>query len=85
MEMPKSYLGDEKRKTLEGFSLYLQESLAAGDAGDEDTAWAWLCYINAPASALHLLKAIAGADFIRKKGLPTAAAEAVYGKDWLDA
>jgi hypothetical protein len=82
---PKSYLAETDRVDLDDQDRYIQESLAAGDAGDEDAAWAWLRYVEAPASALHLLKAIAGADFIRQKGLHTATAEATYGKDWLEA
>jgi hypothetical protein len=83
-EMPKSYLSDAEREGLPQNHVYLRESMAAGDAGDEETAWAWLKFAEAPPRALHMLKAIAGADFIRHVGLNTQLADAAYGNDWLE-
>jgi len=85
---PKSYLPDEEREALlkeGGMNLvYLAESQEAGQAGDEDTAWAWLRFAELPAYGLMGLKKTLGATFIREKGLNIASANHVYGVDWLD-
>ena len=83
--MPKSYLPESERAGLTQNAIYVCESLAAGEAGDEETAWKWLSYATLPAHALKTLKTNQGADFIRKMGLRTETAEAAYGKNWLDA
>jgi hypothetical protein len=83
--MPKSYLADEKREGLTQNGVYLAESTAAISAGDDETAWEWLKYVEIPAYALMAMKKNQGADFIRSKGLRTETAEAVYGKNWLEA
>lgn len=82
--MPKSYLPDAEREGLTQNGIYLAESQAAGEAGDEETAWAWLKYAELPAYALMTMKVNLGADFIREKGLRTETAEARYGKNWLE-
>lgn len=64
--------------------LYLAESQAAGDAGDEETAWAWLRLTELSAQTLLGLKKRAGGQFIRDMGLKTAQADAAYGPGWLD-
>ena len=89
MEMlPKSYISDDKRQEMtQGLTqngIYLVESQAAGNAGDEDTAWEWMRYVKIPAPALKTMKTNLGADFIRRKGLRTETAEAMYGKNWLN-
>jgi len=86
---PKSYLLDqEEREALlrEGGTdlLYLAESQAAGHAGDEETAWAWLRFAELSAQTLLGLKRRAGGQFIRDMGLNTAQADAAYGPGWLD-
>jgi hypothetical protein len=45
-EMPKSYLPDTEREGLMQNGIYLAESQAAGEAGDEETAWAWLSFLT---------------------------------------
>jgi len=85
---PRSYLSDEEKDALlrEGSmnSVYLAESQEAGEAGDEDTAWAWLSMAELPAHSLMHLKRQYGAGFIRKMGFNTAKADAQYGMGWLD-
>jgi hypothetical protein len=83
--MPKSYLTDAEREGFTQNGVYLAESTAAGMAGDAETAWAWLKFAEIPAYALMAMKIRQGADFIRRKGLRTETAEAVYGKNWLEA
>lgn len=85
---PKSYLPEEKRNALikEGNMdfLYINESMSAGDAGDEDTAWAWLAQGKMPAKVLLAIKWTLGADFIREHGLKTDLADEAYGPGWLE-
>ena len=86
--LPKRYLPQEEREELERQGkiklLYLSESLAAGEAGDEETAWAWMRCVDLSATTLLSLKRRTSAQFIRDKGLRTDAADAAYGPDWLD-
>ena len=88
MSEPRSYLFAEEReerlKTGDMHDLYIAESLRAGQEGDEDTAWAWLAKVKAPAGVLLGVKWGLGADFIRRKGLKTDLADEAYGKDWLE-
>jgi hypothetical protein len=83
--MPKSYMTDADREGLSQNAIYLSESLAAGEAGDEETSWQWLALAELPAYSLASCKANLGADFIREKGLNTAPADKAYGPGWLDA
>ncbi len=64
--------------------ILLAESQAADEAGDEEASWEWLALAELPAHALLAAKRSNGADWIRRHGLRTETAEAVYGKDWLD-
>jgi hypothetical protein len=73
------------REGLTQNGIYLAESVAAGEAGDEDAAWAWLALADLPAYTLMSCKDNLGADFIREKGLRTESADAEYGPGWLDA
>ncbi|MDO5680341.1 MAG: hypothetical protein Q4G54_08445 [Pelistega sp.] len=82
--LPRSYLSESEREGLTQNGIYLAESMAAGDAGDEETAWRWLSYAVIPAYALKSVKMRRGADFIRQKGLRTETADAEYGEGWLD-
>ena len=84
--LPKSYLAESERQRegLTKNSLYLMESMAAGQAGDEETAWKWLSYASLPAHTLRRLKNNHGPGFIRKMGLRTETADIEYGKGWLD-
>jgi hypothetical protein len=85
---PKSYLSEEERVALMSRGdielIYMAESQAAGDAGDEDTAWDWLSLVELPAHSLLRLKDNYGAQFIRDMGFPTAQADAAYGSNWLN-
>jgi len=85
---PRSYLPDADRQALlrEGGAnlVYAAEFQEADCAGDEETAWAWLRFVELPAHSLMGLKNRLGAQFIRDKGLNTAPADAVYGAGWLD-
>jgi hypothetical protein len=83
-ELPKSYLTEAKRQGLSQNGVYLAESQAADEAGDEAAAWQWLSYARLPAHSLMSLKKNLGADFIRTKGLKTDSADAQYGLGWLD-
>jgi len=87
--MPKSYMSEQEREehVREGASantLYLSESEAADNAGDEDTAWAWLALAELSAKSLMGLKRRTSGQFIRDMKLNTAKADAVYGPGWLD-
>lgn len=87
--LPKSYLPADRKERLfrEGGNkmVYLGESNAAGIAGDEDTAWAWLRLVEFSASTLQTMKArTGGADLIRRERLNTKKAEEAFGPDWLD-
>lgn len=86
---PKSYMTDEERdrQRAGGMSengILLSESKAAGDAGDEDAAWAWLALAELPVHSLAFLKGQYGAQFIRSHGFTTKSADAAYGQGWLD-
>lgn len=85
---PKSYMTDEERdrQRAGGMSengILLSESKAAGDADDEEAAWAWLALAELPAHSLAFLKGQYGAQFIRGRGFQTKNADAAYGSDWL--
>lgn len=82
--MPKSYLTDEDREGLTQNAIYVAESMAADDAGDEETSWEWLKLAEHPAHSLLAMKLHHGADWVRNSGLRLETAEAAYGKDWLD-
>jgi len=84
MENLKSYLSEEEKKGLTPNLRYLSESGAAGEAGDEETAWAWLRLATLPAYALLSFKHRRGAEVVRQSGLNLSPAEAAYGKDWLE-
>jgi len=88
LNFPKSYLPEQEREELlrEGGAnlLYLSESIEAGDAGDEETAWAWLRFADLTPKSLMRLKNRTSGQFIRDKGLNTVKADALYGHDWLD-
>lgn len=81
---PKSYLSEKDREGLTENGIFLAESEAADDAGDEEAAWAWLALAEFPAPALLALKRVEGAEYIRRLGLRTETAERAYGTDWLD-
>ena len=83
--LPKSYLPETEREGLTQNGVYLAEALAADQAGDGETSWAWLSCAELPAHSLLTMKKILGSQFIRDKGLRTEAAEVAYGKNWLDA
>ncbi|MDR1647794.1 MAG: hypothetical protein LBR88_07155 [Zoogloeaceae bacterium] len=83
-ELPRSYLTEARRQGLSQNGIYLAESQAADEAGDEETSWAWLALAEIPAYALMGMKIRQGAEFIRKMGFRTETAEAVYGKNWLE-
>ncbi|MDR2614782.1 MAG: hypothetical protein LBC91_05630 [Candidatus Accumulibacter sp.] len=83
--MPKSYMTEADRQGLSQNAVYLSESLAAGEAGDEEASWQWLALAELTPSSLLSCKANLGADFIRQKGLNTAPADREYGPGWLDA
>lgn len=82
--MPKSYLTEDEKKGLSENALYVAESHAAGIAGDDEAAWAWLRLAVLPAHALLSLKWSEGPDFIRNMGLKTQAADELYGPGWLE-
>jgi len=85
---PKSYLPAEEREALlreGGMNLvYLAESQEAGQAGDEDTAWAWLSKAELASYSLKRLKKHYGPQFIREMGFNTRKADEAYGAGWLD-
>lgn len=86
---PKSYLTEAqleelRRSTLSQNMIYIVESEAADVAGDNDTAWAWLCFATIPAYTLMALKKSRGADYVRNLNLDLSPAEAAYGTNWLD-
>lgn len=82
--MPKSYLSDAEKEGLSQEALFAAESLAAGRAGDENSAWEWLAMAKLPSHRLLSMKKTMGADFILEKGLRTDAADAAYGNLWLE-
>ena len=88
-EKPKSYLTDAERERLraEGMTengIYLVESGAAGQSGDDDASWAWLARARLPAHSLRFLRWELGSDFIKEKGFDTTLADKEFGKGWLD-
>jgi hypothetical protein len=84
-EMPRSYLSAAEREGRPQNEIYLLEAGAARDAGDEETAWAWLRHADIPAHALMTMKRVMGADFVREKDfLCIREANRVYGENWLD-
>jgi hypothetical protein len=48
--------------------IYARESCAAGRAGDEETAWAWLALAELPESAKDVLKITCSDEFLKSKG-----------------
>lgn len=86
--LPRSYLSSEERESYlkEGDMalLYSAESRAADEAGDGDTAWAWLAKTELPAHTLSAIKEKYGARFIREMGFLTQKADLEYGADWLE-
>jgi hypothetical protein len=62
----------------------LHRLIEATRVGDERTASELHKQVVYPAEALLAAKRNMGADWIRKRGFRTEAAEAKYGKDWLD-
>lgn len=82
--MPKSYLSDEEKVGLDHNGICAVESAAAARAGDHETEWEWLRLADLPAHSLLSAKHRNGADWIRKMGLKTDAAEKAYGNDWLE-
>jgi hypothetical protein len=89
-QLPKSYLPAEEREALlreGGMNLvYLAESRAAEEAGDEEASWAWLRYADLPPYALKTMKTVLGADFVRQQNFRCIGeANRVYGENWLDA
>lgn len=82
--MPKSYLSEKEKAGLPQNAIYAMESHAAGAAGDEETAWAWLQKAEHPADSLLFMKHIHGAEYVRNSGFNLKPAEEAYGKDWLE-
>jgi len=82
--LPKSYASPDELVGLSQNAIYIVESMAAEDAGDEEASNQWLALAEIPAHALMACKKSAGADFIRSLGLNTADADRVYGPGWLD-
>lgn len=84
----KSYLPEERRQQLMkagGMNLvYIAESGAADDAGDDEAGWGWLSKARLTAANLRKIKRWYGADFIRKWGFDTTEADKEMGVDWLD-
>jgi hypothetical protein len=66
--LPRSYLAEEKKVGLPQNVIFACESNAAGKAGDEDAAWAWLALAKIPESAKFALKNTFGEKFLRAKG-----------------
>ncbi|MDR3299806.1 MAG: hypothetical protein LBU43_07370 [Candidatus Accumulibacter sp.] len=64
--------------------VYLAESQAAGNADDEETAWAWLSMAKLEAKLLMNLKKRTSGQFIRDMKLRTDKADVLYGPGWLD-
>ncbi|NEN75846.1 hypothetical protein F9B74_05840 [Pelistega sp. NLN82] len=85
----KSYLTDAVRAELiaahaDEALMNMEESKAAAEADDMDTAWRWLGKNDLPDYTLKLLKQSRGADFIRKYGFNTVNADKSYGENWLN-
>jgi hypothetical protein len=57
-----AYLSEARRHGLTQNGVYLAESAAAGRAGDEETAWAWLALADLLAYSLMSCKKNLGAD-----------------------
>lgn len=85
----KSYLSVETRDALlasrvSQSSICVSEFGAARDAGDMDTAWAWLATAELPTPTLKLVKLWYGADHIRKWNFDTTNADRDLGPNWLE-
>lgn len=68
----------------EEFSRLHQKSREAVKRGDLDEAWRIIAPLPHSPYGLKGLKAIAGADFIRKHKINTSTADAKFGEGWLD-
>ena len=84
--MPKSYLPKEEREELlrqgDMDSLYVAEAVAACDSSDADAvdvAWEWMAKVKLPPTALKMIKAEKGSQFVKEKGFITSLADAEYG------
>jgi len=88
--VPKSYLSEAQReKILRDYDgdweeVCIAESDAAAAAGDEDSSWGWMAKVEFPHYSLMRLKRNHGAEFVRKFGFKTTAADFAYGAGWLD-
>ncbi len=85
----KSYLTENTRAELiaervDDELIYMEEALAAENAGDLDMAWRWLAKTEMPDYTLKLMKEWHGAEFIRKYGFDTTQAVKSYGENWLN-
>jgi hypothetical protein len=61
--MPKSYMTEADRQGLSQNAIYLPESLATNEAGDEETGWQWLALAEPAPASLMSCKAQAGRGF----------------------
>ncbi|GHT90365.1 hypothetical protein AGMMS49545_03670 [Betaproteobacteria bacterium] len=66
--LPRSYMPDEEKIGMTQNAIYLCESVEADEAGDEETAWAWLALAKMPESAEYILKVGCGEAFLKEKG-----------------
>ena len=66
---PRSYIRDEdKEGEISQDLTYLDEAFAAAEAGDEDTAWAWMAKVDMPESVMYALTFSYGQPFLKSKG-----------------
>lgn len=91
VNLPQSYLPKEERERLlrkgDMENLYVAEAVAACGSNDDgaiNAAWAWLAKIKLPPTALRIIKAGQGAQFIKENGFDTSLADAEYGSGWLE-
>ena len=68
----------------EDFSAAMHASIEAQRRGDMDEAWRLIAPLPHSPEGLKGLKAVAGADFIRKYNINTSTADAKFGEGWLD-
>jgi hypothetical protein len=66
--LPRSYMPEEDKIGMTQNAIYLCESQAADDAGDDDASWAWLALAKMPESAKHALRIGCGEAFLKAKG-----------------
>jgi hypothetical protein len=66
--MPEEEIANMRKEGITQNDLYVFESQAADEAGDEDTSWAWLALAELPEACKDILKSGCSMEFLKAKG-----------------